>query len=120
MAVCTELAPERARRSARSAPCRCPATRRAMPASSSNRTATRCSSGRCRAHGDYQFARPDWGIAFDVDSKLAAETRKRTLDRVAADGMLIAGMHLPFPGFGHVARDGQAYRFVPAEWVYEL
>ncbi|RWM85591.1 MAG: MBL fold metallo-hydrolase [Mesorhizobium sp.] len=68
----------------------------------------------------YQFARPDWSIAFDVDSKLAAETRKRTLDRVAADRMLIAGMHLPFPGFGHVARDGQAYRFVPAEWAYEL
>ncbi|RWK31378.1 MBL fold metallo-hydrolase [Mesorhizobium sp.] len=68
----------------------------------------------------YQFARPDWSIAFDVDSKLAAETRKRTLDRVVADRILIAGMHLPFPGFGHVARDGQAYRFVPAEWAYEL
>lgn len=68
----------------------------------------------------YQFARPDWSIAFDVDSKLAAETRKRTLDRVAADRMLIAGMHLPFPGIGHVARDGDAYRFVPDEWPYAL
>jgi glyoxylase-like metal-dependent hydrolase (beta-lactamase superfamily II) len=68
----------------------------------------------------YQFARPDWSIAFDIDPKLAAETRKRTFDRVTADRMLIAGMHLPFPGFGHVARDGQAYRFVPAEWVYDL
>ncbi|WP_163270081.1 MBL fold metallo-hydrolase [Chelativorans alearense] len=68
----------------------------------------------------YQFARPDWSIAFDVDPDLAAETRKRALDRVAADRMLIAGMHLPFPGFGHVARDGDAYSFVPAEWPYEL
>jgi glyoxylase-like metal-dependent hydrolase (beta-lactamase superfamily II) len=68
----------------------------------------------------YQFARPDWSIAFDVDSKLAAETRKRTFDRVAADRMLIAGMHLPFPGFGHVARDGETYRFVPDEWPYRL
>ncbi|MER9363441.1 MBL fold metallo-hydrolase [Mesorhizobium sp. M0500] len=54
-----------------------------------------------------QFARPEWSIAFDVDSKLAAEMRKRTLDRVAADRMPIAGMHLPFPGFGHVGRHGK-------------
>jgi hypothetical protein len=34
------------------------------------------------------------------------------------DRMLVAGMHLPFPGFGHVAREGEGYRFVAAEWDY--
>lgn len=65
-----------------------------------------------------QFARPEWSVAFDVDPALAAATRKRTLDMAAADGLLIAGMHLGFPGIGHVARDGDAYRYVAASWPY--
>jgi hypothetical protein len=24
--------------------------------------------------------------------------------------------HLPFPGFGHVVREGSAYRWLPADW----
>jgi len=68
----------------------------------------------------YQFARPDWSLAFDVDPHAAAATRKRALDRASTDRMLVAGMHLPFPGFGYVAREGGAYRFIPAEWDYAL
>lgn len=65
-----------------------------------------------------QFARPEWGVAFDVDGAQAIATRKRVLDQIASDRVMIAGMHLPFPGFGHVARAGDGYRFVPAEWPY--
>lgn len=68
----------------------------------------------------YQFARPDWSIAFDVDPAMAAATRRRVLDQTAVDRMLVAGMHMPFPGFGHVAKEGAAFRFVPAEWPYRL
>ncbi|MEO9903199.1 MBL fold metallo-hydrolase [Nisaea sp.] len=68
----------------------------------------------------YQFARPDWGISFDTDVDQARATRKKVLDQVATDRLMIAGMHLPFPGFGHVARQGSSYRFVPAEWPYTL
>ncbi len=66
----------------------------------------------------YQFAQPDWGIAFDIDPAVAAATRKRFFDQMAADRVMFAGAHVPFPGFGHVARDGQAYRFTPADWQY--
>lgn len=66
----------------------------------------------------YQFARPDWGISFDTDIEQARTTRKKVLDQVATDRLMVAGMHLPFPGFGHVAREGNGYRFVPAEWPY--
>ncbi|WP_029009242.1 MBL fold metallo-hydrolase [Azospirillum halopraeferens] len=69
-------------------------------------------------HAAYQFARPDWSVVFDVDPDAAAATRTRALDRAAAERVMVAGMHLPFPGFGHVARDGDAFRFVPAEWAY--
>ncbi len=63
-----------------------------------------------------QFPRPDWVIAFDVDPPKAAATRKRMLDMAASDRLLIAGMHLPFPGLGYVDRDAGGYRFVPAPW----
>ena len=65
-----------------------------------------------------QFARPDWGIAFDVDMDDAAATRLRTMAMVAADRVLIAGMHLDFPAFGHVqvGTEARSYRFVPMPW----
>jgi len=66
----------------------------------------------------YQFERPDWAIAFDIDPAQAVETRKKFFDEVAADRVMFAGMHLPFPGFGHLARQGDAYRFVAADWPY--
>lgn len=66
----------------------------------------------------YQLARPDWGLAFDTDPHMAAATRRQALERASGDRMLVAGMHLPFPGFGHVAPEGTGYRFVPAEWDY--
>src|SRR5690606_17146005 len=61
-----------------------------------------------------QFAHPDWGVAFDFDTDLAAATRKRLFDQVATDRQMVAGMHLA-SGFGHVERAGNAYAFVPAE-----
>jgi glyoxylase-like metal-dependent hydrolase (beta-lactamase superfamily II) len=61
-------------------------------------------------------ARPDVTFAFDVDGKQAADSRKRVFDMVSADGMLIAGTHLGFPGFGKVVKDGAAFRYVPADW----
>lgn len=66
----------------------------------------------------YQFARPDWNLAFDTDPSMAAKTRKATLDMVTADGMAVAGMHLDFPGFGYVETAGEGYRFIPAPFDY--
>jgi glyoxylase-like metal-dependent hydrolase (beta-lactamase superfamily II) len=66
--------------------------------------------------GPVQFPRPDWAIVFDVDPPQAVASRKRMLDMAATDRLLVAGMHLPFPGLGHVARDAGGYMFVPAPW----
>lgn len=67
-----------------------------------------------------QFRKPEWGVVFDVDADAARRTRLATLDRVAADRLSVSGMHLPFPGFGYVHRDGGAYRFEPARWQHDL
>ena len=65
-----------------------------------------------------QFTEPEAGIAFDTDSDQAAETRRRVLDMVAADRMLIAGTHLPYPAYGHVERATDGYRYVAEEFQY--
>ncbi|HSL79867.1 MAG TPA: MBL fold metallo-hydrolase [Pseudolabrys sp.] len=65
----------------------------------------------------YLFARhPEWQPAFDMDGPQAVETRRRMLDRVAADRMLIEAYHFPFPACGHIAKTASGYEFVPTEW----
>lgn len=65
-----------------------------------------------------QFAHPDAGLAFDIDSGVAAETRRRVLEMAVSDRLLVAGTHLPFPGFGHVESKDGAYAWVPEGWQY--
>jgi hypothetical protein len=40
------------------------------------------------------------------------------LDRATADKTLVGSYHLPFPGFGHVVREGNGYRWLPADWQW--
>jgi glyoxylase-like metal-dependent hydrolase (beta-lactamase superfamily II) len=59
---------------------------------------------------------PEWQAIFDVDGNLAADTRKKLLDRAAADKMLVQGYHFPFPASGYIARRGTGYDLVPVMW----
>jgi glyoxylase-like metal-dependent hydrolase (beta-lactamase superfamily II) len=63
-----------------------------------------------------QFAHPEVSIDFDSDQKQAVATREKMLAEAARTRVLVAGMHLPFPGLGHVARDERGYRWVPVEF----
>jgi glyoxylase-like metal-dependent hydrolase (beta-lactamase superfamily II) len=63
-----------------------------------------------------QFPRPGAGLGFDVDGDQAIATRKRIFDMVATDRLAVAGMHLDFPCFGHVAKAAEGYAFVPEVW----
>lgn len=67
-----------------------------------------------------QIAHPDVGMAFDVDVEQGRATRRRILDRISADRLAIGGMHLEFPGFGHVARSGSVYEYVSDLWLPDL
>jgi glyoxylase-like metal-dependent hydrolase (beta-lactamase superfamily II) len=64
-----------------------------------------------------QFARPDAGMGFDIDGGQAITTRQRIMDMVTADRVMVAGMHLDFPCFGHVAKATEGYAFVPEVWT---
>jgi glyoxylase-like metal-dependent hydrolase (beta-lactamase superfamily II) len=63
-----------------------------------------------------QFARPNVAIEFDVDRKAAVATRKAIFAKAAKEKLLVAGMHLPFPGIGHVRAESKGYSWVPAEF----
>ncbi|MRR06830.1 MAG: MBL fold metallo-hydrolase [Deltaproteobacteria bacterium] len=64
-----------------------------------------------------QFARPGVSIEFDTDQKQAIVTRRNIMKATAASKSLVAGMHLPFPGIGHVRKDGEdRYSWVPIEF----
>jgi glyoxylase-like metal-dependent hydrolase (beta-lactamase superfamily II) len=69
---------------------------------------------------EVQTAFPEAGMGFDTDLAAAAASRKRMFDRVSADGVLIAGMHLHFPAFARLARRGNAYALYPEAWVHTL
>jgi glyoxylase-like metal-dependent hydrolase (beta-lactamase superfamily II) len=59
------------------------------------------------------FEHPDWHLGVDHDPREGVRTRRRLLERIATDRVLVHGFHLPFPGIGHVVRAGEAYRWLP-------
>ncbi len=60
-----------------------------------------------------QSRNPDIAFIADVDQDLARSARKRMFDAIAQDRILVAGMHLPFPGFGRLERDGGHFAYSP-------
>jgi glyoxylase-like metal-dependent hydrolase (beta-lactamase superfamily II) len=69
---------------------------------------------------ELQLPNPNVTVAFDVDNEAAAATRRRVLDWAERDRLLVAGMHLHFPGFNHVVRNGDGYEPVPESWRFEM
>ena len=56
---------------------------------------------------------PGWHAAFDADPVQAEATRRRILDRAAAERTLVQGFHFPFPSRGFIEKQGSGYRLVP-------
>jgi glyoxylase-like metal-dependent hydrolase (beta-lactamase superfamily II) len=67
---------------------------------------------------EVSFLHPEWPFGFDIDAPMGTKARMAFLDRAAADKTLVGSYHLPFPGFGHVVREGSAYRWLPADWQW--
>lgn len=69
---------------------------------------------------DIQVPWPEITMIFDSDTEAAVATRRRAFDMAASERLLVAGMHLHFPGFSHVLRDGAGYRLNPEAWTFTL
>lgn len=63
-----------------------------------------------------QLANPRWRLAIDVDPDAAVASRLATLAMLAAERMLVGGVHLPWPAFGRIVPDGEGFLFVPRPW----
>jgi glyoxylase-like metal-dependent hydrolase (beta-lactamase superfamily II) len=60
------------------------------------------------------FAHPEWRMGFDAIHDMAVATRRRILERAAAEKVKMLGFHWPYPGVGFAeAKDG-AYTYVAA------
>ena len=64
-----------------------------------------------------QFDHPEVSNDFDSDQAQAVDTRLKLFRKISQENWLIAGDHLPFPGFGHLAADGEKYSWVPVEYA---
>ena len=53
-------------------------------------------------------------FAYDTDPKQAAQTRVKLLNMLAADKTPIVAYHFAWPGFGHVAKQGDGFRYFPS------
>jgi len=71
-----------------------------------------CNVGDVVHHHIFSLQKPRAEFAFDADGKQGAETRVRMLDMLAAQKTPMLAYHFPWPGIGHVARQGDAYRYV--------
>lgn len=65
---------------------------------------------------EVQFARPEVVMVPDLDPDTAVASRRRILDMAEQDRLLVTGMHLHFPGFGHVSRENGIFRYHPEAW----
>ena len=65
-----------------------------------------------------QFPLPEAAISFDKDQKQAVSVRQDLFRRAADSRILIGGMHIPFPGIGHIRFEGEkGYAWVPIEFA---
>ncbi len=64
-----------------------------------------------------QLPKPETAIEFDTDQKQAIASRLALFKKMADSKVLVGGMHIPFPGIGHVRKEGHnVYMLVPVEF----
>lgn len=65
-------------------------------------------------HFVVSVSKPEWTIAFDVDSPVASRSRADLIASSAANGQRIYAVHFPFPGIGKFEKQGDG-----SVWVAE-
>ena len=58
-----------------------------------------------------QMPHPEATLVFDVEPMLARASRERVLESAASENLIVAGAHLPFPGFGRIERAEKGFQF---------
>ena len=58
---------------------------------------------------------PTWRTGYDSSQERIRETRRRLFDRAARSDALVFLSHASFPGLGHIASEGSAWRWFPSQ-----
>lgn len=64
------------------------------------------------------FDHPDWQNGFEHDPEASTRVRIGLFEELAQNRGLLVASHLPFPSVGRIARNGEAYRWVPVIWDF--
>jgi len=64
--------------------------------------------------------KPRMEFAYDTDPKQAANTRVKMLDMLAANKTAVMSYHYPWPGYGHVVKSGDGFRYIAEPMVMTL
>jgi glyoxylase-like metal-dependent hydrolase (beta-lactamase superfamily II) len=71
-------------------------------------------------HAVLLLERPRMEFAYDSDPKMAAATRVKMLDMLAANKTAVMSYHFAWPGFGHVVKAGDGFRYIAEPMVMNL
>lgn len=66
---------------------------------------------------EVQFSHPQVTVQYDVNPDEATQTRRQLLDFAAKNAVLVGSAHISFPGFGHVRKMGDSYRWIPIPYT---
>jgi len=64
------------------------------------------------------FDHPEWQNGFEHEPEVATDVRIALLNEAAETGAMLAAAHIAFPSIGHIAKNGNGFRFVPVQWDY--
>jgi glyoxylase-like metal-dependent hydrolase (beta-lactamase superfamily II) len=64
--------------------------------------------------------KPRMEFAYDTDPKMAAETRVKMLDMLAANKVAVMSYHFTWPGYGHVVKAGDGFRYIAEPMIMTL
>ena len=64
--------------------------------------------------------KPLMEFAYDTDPKQAAQTRVKMLGMLAADKVAVMSYHFAWPGYGHVVKAGDGFRYIAEPMIMTL
>ena len=73
-----------------------------------------CNTGDLAHHHVIPLEKPRLEFAFDTDGRQGAATRIRMFGMLAAQRIPILAYHFPWPGIGHLAKQGEGFRYYPS------
>jgi glyoxylase-like metal-dependent hydrolase (beta-lactamase superfamily II) len=74
---------------------------------------TLCNAGDIAHHHVLVPQNPRLEFAFDIDGKQAVASRLKVFDLLAGQRIPLLAYHFPWPGLGHLGRQGEGYRYYP-------